>query len=461
MENNLTKVKTRPGTLILTDWGANFDGLYHDPKILLYELLLLSLLYDEILIQDEVFVLSNKLSNWFSKSESILILRKLFELNTIVVLKHPIKAYPDKLKELAIKNPIEARSLYIQFYGSNSGKSFIPTQTQKKFYSEIELCLNFNKRANRFVGSTYNFDIMSAFSNMLHDILSKDEYSKWLKLAFPGITQKVAAELVGYIENPQNAYTKVIQKNSNAKILFGSDDKPIFNRSFGFQIADLYKPANSNSIKHLIQTTFAAPFCWREQAVGRYSGVLKESLWESNKLFQNFDEKERRVSVEAHVEIPMNLPDLTHNFPEIIQKVRNSDAGKELRKSIRSLGKDIEFKNQIECWKAVAAELERFSITNKKLNISTTALNFGKGSIIGTVINGLSNLFKVGDFNCSEAAILSLIGAGAGVLCDHGLELLRHDLREQNLRSQLEKAVDFRCNWIPIPNEFESKYIKQ
>ena len=74
------------------------------------------------------------------------------------------------------------------------------------------------------------------------------------------------------------------------------------------------------------------------------------------KMNLKIDEREKIVSVEAYVDIPMKLPELNSDFVEAIGHVRNSKAGKKLRKSILQLGRDIDFHSQVECWHEVSAE---------------------------------------------------------------------------------------------------------
>ncbi|HEV3075441.1 MAG TPA: hypothetical protein VHB47_13560, partial [Thermoanaerobaculia bacterium] len=103
--------------VVLTDWGAKTEGLSASRDALLQELLLLSLVYDQLLIQDEVLALSTKLARWFTSGKDFDLLRRCLSIGSIVILTH--HAYgSDDLAELALRHPITARAKYIARRGT-------------------------------------------------------------------------------------------------------------------------------------------------------------------------------------------------------------------------------------------------------------------------------------------------------------------------------------------------------
>src|SRR3990172_615439 len=94
-----TTPETLPSAVVLTDWGANVDlrgqnkDAVQDKDAVLYDLMLLSLLYDDVYNQDEVFALSDTLAKWFPSGSQCDLLRKLLEFGSVTVLTHPLSAY--------------------------------------------------------------------------------------------------------------------------------------------------------------------------------------------------------------------------------------------------------------------------------------------------------------------------------------------------------------------------------
>jgi hypothetical protein len=76
--------------VVMSNWASGTVGpKVPDCKSLLYELMFLSLLYDEVLIPD-LFILSTKLAKWLDSDDRLL--PEIFDLGTLKVIKHPIDA---------------------------------------------------------------------------------------------------------------------------------------------------------------------------------------------------------------------------------------------------------------------------------------------------------------------------------------------------------------------------------
>ncbi len=82
--------------ILMSDWAANVE--YITPSLefedFISELILHSLVRDEILVQDEALAQSNKLADWFAVCENARILDELFDIGTVVVLKQRPSEFP-------------------------------------------------------------------------------------------------------------------------------------------------------------------------------------------------------------------------------------------------------------------------------------------------------------------------------------------------------------------------------
>jgi len=463
------KVEETYTSVVLTDWAAFPENMGTSPEATLYQLLLLSLLYDEILIQDEIFALSDKLAQWFTQDVYSELLTKCFDLGSVVILKHPLSAYPEeRLRELALKAPIFARADYVRRYGTRAEHRFRPTARQLALYRVIDSCLATHPKAQRPVGSLQKFDIMATFASILKEVLSSRDYDNWRHSAFRRITDYMAEDFVGFIEEPERVVERCAAAGRPANVVTDASGRPTFNRSLAFQAARLYPKPQREAMKHLVQTTFAAPFAWREKAAGRYGGRLRELLWVPSGTQTEIEpvwvspgsqaeinrargEKER-VSVEACVDIPLHLPDLNEDFVEAVASVRDSEAGKRLRLAIRQLGADLDFSSQIETWYEVADLLASAVARPKRINIRTSAIRIGREMIVGSVADLLVKAMTGQQPTAPEIVATAFMSGAVGVVFDHGLELMRNDLHRQEVRQHLERAVDFRCSRIAVPS---------
>jgi hypothetical protein len=445
--------KFTPESVLMTDWATDDLSMGGSAKSTIFELMLLSLLYDNVLIQDEVFALSYKCADWFSEEKDLELLRKCFDIESIVILKLPLFAYPtDELKELAQKAPIYARAEYIQRYGTRAEKIFIPNASQLSLYHNIDAWLLNRPKAQRPVGSLQKFDIMSTFGVILKEVLSSKLYKKWRETAFQEITDDMAEDFIKFIEEPDKVVGRLKEKGIEFKTVVGPDGKPTFNRSLGFLASTLYSPKQAKAMQRLIQTTFAAPFSWRENAAGRYSKFLRELLWMPADTVPDdleYLEKGEIVSVEAHVDTRISLPEIDTDYVEAINHVRNTDAGKKLRISMHEIEKGINFNKQKEAWDAVSYELAKVVVKKKSITIRTALVRVGKEFVVGSVASGL---FSIGQpVNVPRWLGEALLGGVLGIASDHIYAMLRSDVKRQKLRQKIERAVEFRCTPIEIP----------
>lgn len=449
-----------PESVVLSDWAANVEGIGKSSDSVIYELMILSLLYDEILVSDEVLVLSSKLAKWLSDGNSFDPVIKLFELGSLKVLTFPESDYPKEFKEATEKARISTRANYITKKGTKDEQIFEPSEDQIAFHLALDSYLVRHPNAYRDVGSLnglelHGLQLQSSFEQILKEVLSSEQHAKWISTAFRGLTKNITDELLNFIEDPEKAIAKIIESGKECKFVVNKKTgKPVFNRSMAYQIAEFYAPIPRRAIRELIQTAFAAPFSWNEKAVGRYGESLRELLWLPKYYESEFDREEKTVSVEAKVNFQVNLPDIRSDFVKAILHVRESEAGIQLREAVRGSGDDKNFKKQIECWNAVSYELSRFITKSKPVSVLATALSIGGSMTSGAVVKGLYEEAVKGEISIPAILGGAFLSATAAPLFKHGFKLLQNDLNRQALRSQLEQSVEFRCTPIPLPPIF-------
>jgi len=443
----------RHPSVLLSDWAANVElpGM-SSPEAALYELLLLSLLYDEVAVQDEVFALSSKLSEWLLRTQAEDLVAKLFDVGSLVVLTHPLSAYPEnRLAELASKRPIAARAQYISEYSTKDDAPFTSTLLQERLYDQIDSCLREMPQSRREVGSRGRRDLFGEFGYILRKVLSDRRYRSWVQAAFPGISDAMAADFLSYLHDPENVLRKADEKRRSLTVLRDPDGRPVLNRSFWYQAASLYPRGEAEAMHQLIQTCFAAPFCDREKAVGRYGPALKELLLLQAGMSEEPLNPETLVSVEASIDVDLPLPRLDANFADAVRSVRDEDVGRQLRDAVRRMGQDLDFAEQVEAWRAVSEALAMKVTPFKTVVVRASLVTYGERAIAGAVIGGITSSLLGEPIAIPNELTGALISEGVGVIWDHGYEFTRTAFRQQQVRQQLENVVKFRCTALPLP----------
>ncbi len=448
-------------SIVLTDLAANVDAKHRSPDNLFAEILLSTLLYDEVLIQDEVFVLSDQILRWFSQKEYKDIFAACLETGAIKILTHPRELYTnDDLAELSESNPFLARARHINTVGTKGSASFSPSIRQRNLYTFLDYSLSEHITARRPVRQIAGFNVMDVFARVLLTILTNPEYDKWLAHAFPGVRHQMAIDFAEIIAAPETGIALLKKSGKDPKVRMDRA-RVEFNRSFAYQIASLYPAGSRESMYALIQTCFAAPFCWRENASGRYDSGLRELLLDQDDASDIRTMTHPTVRVEYLKDIPLVLPGRTIDLAKAIVAVRNSAVGESLREAMKHTGSEPDFQRQYSAWSAVAAEIAGYVHNRREGNIRLTALNFGRELLTGAAVSGMSgSLMKprslLGDPVTELLRILgeSAINSSITILGPQVNKLMQSYLQKQKLCRQLECLIDFRCVNIPQPPRF-------
>jgi len=437
---------SRPSSLVLSDWGA-YGETYRSRNKLVNDLILLSLLYDHVLIQDEVFVLSDNLPKWFDGIDGRELLHKIFRLDSIALLAWPLSAYTKNIGTDPEQHPIEARAEWHVKNSTRGDQLFLPNERHRRFYKQLEASLSTRKTSSRERGSISNLNVGDSFRTILSEVLSKDVYKPWLKCQYRPLSHKIIDNILRYIDAPDLAVRDLNDNGYRVNVVIDGDT-PVFNRSLGFQVSKMYRANERKALQDLIQSVYAIPLCECEKAVGRYSGQLREVPWNVSNDYV-FSRTSNAVRVEAEVDTELCLPSIMDDFPAIINRVRKSTEGKALRKAFRNIGNESDFVTASKCWSDVSGVL---ATNTKKANTHkarTTAISIGTKVVFGTVVGGFLQVAAPLLDPYLSGAIGGLVSEGVGVYFDHALEVMNNDLSNGQMRSELERAVKIRCTWIP------------
>ncbi len=454
-----TSESDSPRSIILTDWSADVEYLApgNDPHPVVWELMLHSMLRDEVLVQDEALVLSEKLANWFSTADGLRLLDELFEMGSLVVLKFPLSGYPRRdLKDQAAAEPILARSKYLQQYSTKGGEQFRPTDAQVLFHHRLDSLLRTHRVSQRQVAeakSTY----YSAFANRLSEILLDPRYRPWITSCIGTMSDRTREVMAECIIEPERAKHRI--RSSKGRVLRGRfvDRGRHVTRSLLYRLADAEFPEDRAALRRLIQTAFAASLCHTEQAAGRYSAALRELL-----IIPQDAEAATAASVPVVragpvIRTTLHLPYPEPGFSTVIREIRETQPGKALRDVTSHAGAAFDFREQEHAWRAVAEELSQRLVRGKEVSIMHTLLEtprrFAEAGLAVGIVKGLHHL-PVHDLSIhlQELGLETIAHGGVGLILDVLLKLCRTHFENQEFRTHLERAVEFRCSDVPLQN---------
>lgn len=431
-------------SIVMVDWSRNNEPTARTRDQFLWDLMLLSLLYDDVFVQDEIVLCSERLPKWFPDTESFRLLEETIECGGLGLLKRPWQRYPDALQDLAQTQPITARREHLtRFSVDNNGAPLRFTPQHVAFHNRMEAFLAGRPRAHRYAGEQNKLggDLMQEFGTLLASVLKDPTYERWLRATYRTITPSIADDFVGFIREPDKAIARLHRERpGQAPRYTPRSGKPVFNTALAVQVAATYQEAEP--LQDLIETVFARPFCRDEGADGRYGKALRD-------LPIGVPPNAGRVlKVETTVAVPLTLPWPGPGFSRIIASVREKQSGKRLRRAMRNLSRDSAFTHARAAWFDVADDIASLAAAKnmKKIDLQLLLLRVGEGVLWGA----LADLTIHPPESLEHVLEPLLSGAAGGAL--HGVYSLGGDLyshlhafEREDLRQKLAPSVDWAC----------------
>lgn len=294
-------------SIVMVDWTRLNEPTPGNRNQFLWHQMLLSLLYDEVLAQDETFICSRRFAKWFRTPEDFRLLEELFECRGVRILKRPAEKYPQKLREKALEQPVTARREHLEeFSVGNDGNPLHFDDYQVDFHNTLEALLSKRQDFHRHAGSQRRLskDLMREFGDLLTKVLTDSRYKKWLRTKFRSVTPQIAEDFVTYIENPNAAIDRLKQARGSDPRFTLLSGGPVFSTALAVQVAATYGD-KAEELQSLIETVFAVPLCQDEGADGRYGQLLRDL---PVPLEQEDSEISDVVKVEVAVKVPLRLP---------------------------------------------------------------------------------------------------------------------------------------------------------
>ena len=437
-------------SIVMVDWSRKNEPTAKTRDQFLWDLMLLSLLYDDVLVQDEIVLCSEKLPKWFPDTESFCVFEEIIECRGLGLLKRPWERYPKEIQDRAQTLPIAARREHLErFSVNNSGLPLRFSPKHLAFHSRLEAFLKDHPRAHRYAGAQNQLggDLMAEFGRLLSSVLTDPRYERWMRSTFPRITPAIAEDFVTFINEPDKALARLHQTRPHQSPRYTPrDGKPVFDTALAVQVAATYEQAQH--LQDLIEMVFARPFCQDEDADGRYGKALRDLP-----IPTKMQRKGTKImKVETTIAVPLALPWPGPGFSRVIDAVRTKNSGKRLRTAMRDLANDLAFTEATAAWRDVADDIATLAAAKKleKIDLHMLMMRVGDGITYGTLVDLTLHPPKT-----PEQFVEFLTGVAGGAL--HGIYSLGGDLysnlrvetEREAMRQQLIDSVDWAC--VPHP----------
>lgn len=321
-----------PRRIILTQWNAGVFKKSSLPR-LLPELVIYSLLYDDVLIREEDLITNRHITRHLTNEENFRIFEELLNNGLVKLLRLPSTAYPPERRFDPALLPISARAEEHQLRRTYKGRSWKPTAWEWKLFHRLDRIVDQSSDASRF---HVPFPLDNPFANELAHLLEKREDYIKNHPVFRYVDPKTSDYFIKFCREPE-AWQRFLRDSGAKEIIIGPDGG--FYRSAAYQC--LYLLPSPRTMQRLVESVYAATYCDREVSDGRYgSGSELIEL-----PFRYELEEERQAADQSIANIDVVPTDAVADIAigpgiaPVLTRTRESQAFDELQRSIDQLGR--------------------------------------------------------------------------------------------------------------------------
>jgi hypothetical protein len=214
-----TAMKGRESRIVLTHWNA---GVFHSSSTprLLPELVIYSLLYDEVLIREEDLITNRAVTRLLSEENNFAVFSELLTSGLVKLLRLPIDAYPRDRKFDPMRLPISSRVEEHQLRRTYKGKPWKPTSTEWQLFQRLDEIVTTFPSASRYHAP---FPKENPFATQLGEILeNRESYKLSSHPVFSYIDQEAADQFAVFCREPE-AWLRFLRSKGIAKPIVGPD----------------------------------------------------------------------------------------------------------------------------------------------------------------------------------------------------------------------------------------------
>jgi hypothetical protein len=324
-----------PSRIILTNWNA---GVFHSSATprLLPELIIYSLLYDEVLIREEDLITNRVVTGLLSEENNFAIFSEMLISGLVKLLRLPAETYPLGRKYDPLRLPISSRVEEHQLRRTYKGKPWKPTSSQWRLFQRLDEIVVRFPDASRYHTP---FPQENPFAAQLGEILeNRDSYGFASHPVFSYIDPKTADQFAVFCRDSE-AWLRFLHKRGITNPIVGPDAG--FYRSAAYQCS-AFLPTR-RAIRRLVESVYSATYCEREDSDGRYGdSELVELPYRFLSDHERIATTEDLVRVEV---VPTNASAaiaLQPGIAQVVMRTRESREFEAMRNTMDALGKSPE-----------------------------------------------------------------------------------------------------------------------
>lgn len=436
--------------IILTHWNA---GVFRPASLpqLLPELVIYSLLYDEVLIREEDLLTNRAVTGLLSDENNFAVFSELLISGLVKLLRLPLEIYPPKRQFDPVRLPISARVEEHQLRRTYKGKPWKPTSRQWQLFRRLDEIVTRFPSASRYHAP---FARGNPFAAQLAEILeNRKSYQLKSHPVFGYLDEKTADQFSTFCHDPE-AWRRFLYDQGATNPILGPDAG--FYRSAAYQCSDFLR--TPRAIRRLVESVYAATYCERESADGRYGG---SELVEFPYRYRSETERAAAIEEALRVEVaPTEAAAAIAPQPgiaEVLVRTRASPEFDSVRQTIEALGTSAESPllseaRFCEVWRNLCAVYAENSATYLKPSTSAdyhavdyVVYAYVLARVLGILIlpRGTPNI----DLTVAEdlAAIEAIKKLGPTLL--KGFRAL---VRIPALQERMEASADIHCSNVPL-----------
>jgi hypothetical protein len=319
-----------PRQIVLTHWNAGILGPHAQNRIL-PELVVYSLLYDEVFIREEDLITNRRITGLLKDKTKRETFEEFLRLGLVKLLKLPLQQYSVHIKFPPDRLPISARAEEHERRRSYKGRMWKATTWEWELFKRLDSVVAEAPSASRFHAP---FPATNTFASELGEILENpSKYDLGNHSVFRYLSQETIDAFKIFCSEPE-AWLRFLRDQPDPPTIVGASQG--FYRTAAYQCLK-YLPT-PNSMQKLVESVYAASYCDRENSDGRYG---EGSLIEIPYGFESDAERNAASDFLSRVEIvPTTLSaciDLYPGVAEIVSRTKESTAFEKLQKSLEAM----------------------------------------------------------------------------------------------------------------------------
>lgn len=429
--------------IVLTHWNA---GVFASATVhhLLPELVVYALLYDEVLIREEDLLTNRHVTELLEDSNNLRFFEEMLASGLVRLLRLPLSQYPEGRRFDPVRLPVSARVEEHQLRRTYKGARWKPTKREWRLFERLDRIVYDNPLASRFHA---DFPPGNPFAAELADVLEhRESYGLATHPVFGKIHPETAEAFIAFCREP-DAWQRFLHDHHVTSFIEGPDGQ--FFRSAAYQCSKLLP--TPRRIQRLVESAYAAAFCSRERAEGRYGGELVELPHR----FGSVDERRIASDILIRVEVAptgavAQVP-IVPGVADALVTARASDSYDDLRRVLCRLGTEDHLPLEAEFSAAWVAVCDVYAEQLARILVPQSA----RTRAVQTYSVWAYLLARVFGLLVIPHGPFALEGA---VLVDHAVEHYGHHLlqsfrgvfRAPSSRERLASAAAIRCSEVPL-----------